>query len=79
MNIRPGEKIDWFMVIAELCNFHDQTIKNIAIAIATPQSTVQGWKLGATPKYEDGERLIGLWEQITKKSRESVYRVKLHS
>lgn len=74
MNLSPDEKIDWFRIIAVLCNCHGYTETAIAIAVDMPRTTVLGWKMGATPKYEDGERLIVLWEQVTGTSRSDVPR-----
>lgn len=58
MAIGLDEKIDWFRLIVDLCHHHGYTHSTIAAAVGAPKSTVQGWKQGATPKYEDGERLI---------------------
>ena len=79
MAIGRDEKIDWFRLIVELCCAHGYTHSTIAAAVGAPKSTVQGWKQGSTPKYEDGERLIELWAQVTKNGRESVHRVKRYS
>jgi hypothetical protein len=79
MAISTDEKIDWFRIIVVLCNRHGYTEKRIGGAVDTPRTTVQGWKMGATPKYEDGERLIVLWEQVTGESRETVPKVKRYS
>ncbi len=79
MALAPDEKIDWFRLIVELCGSHGYTHSTIAAAVGAPKSTVQGWKQGATPKYEDGERLIDLWCQVTANGRETVHRVKRHS
>lgn len=79
MALAPDEKIDWFRIIVELCGKHGYTHSTIAAAVAAPKSTVQGWKQGATPKFEDGERLIDLWAQVTRNGRETVHRVKRHS
>jgi len=65
MTIAADEKIDWFRIIITLCNNHGYTEKLIGIAISIPRTTVQGWKMGATPKYDDGERLLILWAQVT--------------
>lgn len=79
MEIGRDEKIDWFRIIVELCHSHSYTHSTIAAAVGAPKSTVQGWKQGSTPKYEDGERLIALWAQVTRNGRESVHRVKRYS
>lgn len=79
MSIAPDEKYDWFRIIVDLCNFHGYTFKTIAAAIHSAASTVQGWKDGASPKYEDGERLIELWAQVTANKRETVHRIKRNS
>ena len=65
MTVATDEKINWFRVIVDLCNLHGYTHKSIAIAVGSEKNTVRGWKMGATPRYEDGERLIALWVQVT--------------
>lgn len=72
MNLSHDEKIDWFRIIVTLCCQHGYTETAIAIAVDMPRTTVLGWKMGATPKFEDGERLIVLWEQVTGTSRDAV-------
>jgi hypothetical protein len=79
MAIGLDEKIDWFRVIVELCHRHGYTHSTISAAVGSPKSTIQGWKQGAAPKYEEGERLIDLWSQVTQNGRETVHRVKRHS
>lgn len=78
MRLKPGEKIDWFRVIVDLCDLHGYTVLTIAVAVQAAKSTVQGWKQGAAPKYEDGERLLELWEMVTRESRETVPKNNLH-
>lgn len=73
------EKIDWFRLIVDLCAIYGYTHSQVAVAVGAPKSTVQGWKQGATPKWEDGERLIALWVTVTGNGRETVHRVKRHS
>jgi transcriptional regulator with XRE-family HTH domain len=79
MAIGPDEKVDWFRVIVELCNAHGYTHSTIATAVGLSKSSVQNWKHGATPKYEEGDRLIELWARVTGKSQETVHRVKRYS
>ncbi len=79
MALPLDEKIDWFRIIVELCGSYGYTHSTIAAAVGSPKSTVQGWKQGATPKFEEGERLIDLWCQVTANGRETVHRVKRHS
>lgn len=70
-----GIRVNWFRVIVDLCTLHAYTHSLIAMAVGAPKSTVQGWKQGATPKWEDGERLVCLWSQVTGKGREELPRV----
>lgn len=72
------EKINWFQIIVDLerMGYRHNTI---AACIGVGKSTVSGWKQGASPRFEDGEVLIGLWEGVTKNGRESVHKVKRHS
>jgi hypothetical protein len=71
-------RVWWFRVIADLCA-HGYTYQTIAIAVGVGLSTVRDWKNGARPKYEDGDRLIELWCQVTKNLRESVPRISRYS
>lgn len=77
--VDPDEKIDWFRVIVELCTLHGYTHALIAMAVGAGKSTVQGWKQGSTPAWDEGERLIALWCSVTGNGRETVHRVKRHS
>lgn len=79
MEIGLHEKIDWFRVIVELCGDHGYTHSTIAAAVGMTKGSVQHWKQGGCPKFEEGERLIDLWAQVTGKSQEVVHRVKRHS
>jgi hypothetical protein len=67
---RSGEKllVDWFRVIIDVCG-EGHTHSTIAMACGTAKSTVQGWKQGATPRWEEGDALIDLWCQVVGKSR----------
>lgn len=78
MLISQDEKVDWFRIVCDLCA-NGYTHATIAAAIGAGKSTVQGWKQGSTPNYEDGERLITLWCAVTQNGRESVRRVKRYS
>lgn len=71
MTVGKDEKVDWFRVIMDLCR-KGYTHSTIAAAVGAPKSTVQGWKQGAAPKWEDGERLIDCWTQVTGKTRDEL-------
>lgn len=73
------EKIDWFRVIVELCYSHGYTHETIAAAVGLSKSSVQNWKNGASPKFEEGNRLIELWARVTGKGQETVHRVNRYS
>jgi hypothetical protein len=79
VSIDLDERVDWFRVIVELCHSHGYTHASIAMACGSNKSTVQGWKQGATPRWEEGERLIDLWSQVTRNGRETVHVVRRHS
>lgn len=80
MIIGQNEKIDWFRIIIDLCSDkHGYTHATIGAAVGAPKSTVQGWKMGAEPRWKDGERLIHLWTSVTRNSRETVPTVGRHS
>jgi hypothetical protein len=77
-HLAPDEKVDWFRVIVEVCRY-SHTHSTIAMACGTAKSTVQGWKQGATPRWDEGEKLIELWCQVTGNGRETVHRVGRYS
>ena len=78
MTIQPNEKINWFLVIIGLeRKGYSQT--SIAVVLDKGQSTIYGWKMGSTPKWEDGERLIELWSSVTGNNRETVPKVGRYS
>lgn len=64
--IRSKGRTDWFRILADLQR-HGISNSKAAALIGVPQSTLAGWK-GPTqpePSYEDGWRLVTLWEQVT--------------
>ncbi|OGT02869.1 MAG: hypothetical protein A2143_05920 [Gallionellales bacterium RBG_16_57_15] len=78
MTAAHDEKIDWFRVIVDLCN-RGYSHRTIAAVTSVATNTVRGWRDGARPRYEDGERLIALWSQVTGNSQETVHRINRHS
>lgn len=78
MLLDRDEKIDWFRVIIDL-ERSGYSFTSIATVTGAARSTIIGWKQGSTPRFEDGLRLIDLWEAVTKKSRETVHTVKRYS
>lgn len=65
------ERIDWFRVIVDLDKRgYGATI--VALSIDVPKTTLLGWKQGSRPRYEEGDRLLGLWCRVTEKPREAV-------
>ena len=75
MALRSPGGIDWWQIIVDLCR-NGHTHASIATAVRVGKSTVAGWKEGSCPRYEDGDILIGLWEQVTGNSRDSVHRLR---
>lgn len=78
IELAKDERIDWFRVITDL-ERAGYPHNAIAVYVGVGKRTVGGWKQGASPKTEDGLRLIGLWSLVTKNGRESAPRVKRHS
>lgn len=78
MALAPDEKIDWFRLIVELERVGYSHL-SIAAAVGVAKRTVGGWKQGSSPRFEEGERLIDLWCQVTANGRETAHRVKRHS
>lgn len=80
MQIQGDERIDWFRVIVvDLCNAHGYKHSTIAAAIGTARSTVRGWIMGSEPRFDDGERLLTLWADVTKKRRETAPTISRYS
>lgn len=75
MKARSVPGVDWFKLITQLCTQHDYTHVLIAMAVGVSKSTVQGWKQGATPRWEDGNRLVCLWCRVTGNGRDELPRV----
>lgn len=69
-----NSSVDWFQVITDLSKL-GYTLHSIAIAIGVAKSTLIGWKQGAEPKYQDGERLVALWSRITESDRDRLPRL----
>ena len=78
MALQIDEKVDWFRLIIDLERV-GYSHATLAAAIGAPKSTVHGWKQGANPNWECGERLIDFWIQVTGNGRDSVHVVKRHS
>lgn len=78
MSVAPDEKIDWFSLFVDLGE-NGYSLRAISAAVMVPVPTLHGWKQGASPKYEEGERFIDLWLAVTGNVRESVRTVKRHS
>lgn len=74
MNDRDDLRVNWFLVIVELCR-RGYTHMTVAAAVGVPKSTVQGWKQGAEPRHSDGERMVMLWCQVTGLDRDSLPKV----
>lgn len=71
-------RVDWFRLITNLQR-HGYTLSDIAAALGMARTTVHGWKSGAFPRYDDGDRLISLWSQVSGECRETVPRVDKYS
>ncbi|WP_295539249.1 hypothetical protein [uncultured Pseudacidovorax sp.] len=70
-DVRP---VSWWHIVVDL-ERHGYTHALIAAAVDVGRSTVQGWKnLDATPRHDDGERLIALWLDVTKRTRDDLPR-----
>jgi hypothetical protein len=67
-------RVHWFRIITDL-ERSGYSQAAIGAAIGTPKSTMHGWKQGASPKYEDGYRLIALWSRVTGSSPQDIPRI----
>lgn len=65
-----AERIDWFEVLMDLQR-KGYSPATIGMAIDVPRTTINGWRdLGASPRHEDGEKLIALWCSVLGSTRE---------
>lgn len=64
-------QVDWFRVITDI-ERTGMTQQKIARHVIASKSTVAYWKQGNEPRYCDGERLIRLWELVTKRSADDL-------
>lgn len=66
----PG--VSWWHVITEM-ERNGYTHAAMAAAIGSTRGTVEGWKnKSASPRHEDGERMIALWRVVTGRAREDL-------
>lgn len=65
---------DWFRIILDVGR-HGHIHSTIAMACGTAKSTVQGWKQGAVPRWNEGERLVCLWCSVSGKGRDELPRI----
>lgn len=56
-------RTDWFRVIEDVCRA-GYTLRTISHDIDVPISTLHGWKSGASPDFDDGQRLAKLWRFV---------------
>src|SRR3546814_11541530 len=73
--VREGLRVDWFRVLVDLRRL-GWTSARVAGEIDMPRTTVDGWKAGAVPRYDPGERLVALWVEVTGNARGDVPRVR---
>jgi hypothetical protein len=66
------QSVDWFRVIVDLRR-NGYTHAAIGAALQVARTTVLQWQGGSRPRFEDGERLLTLFETVTGKSRNSVF------
>lgn len=64
-------RICWFRVFVDL-KMKQWSPQRIEKELDIARSTMLGWRAGASPKHEDGELLIALWQEVTGKTRESL-------
>jgi hypothetical protein len=64
-------RVNWFRVIIDI-SVNGYTAAKIGTATGMSKATVLNWKQGAEPKHCDGERIIGLWCEVTGLRRENL-------
>lgn len=64
-------RISWFRVFGELSG-RGWNLYRIAEEFDINRTTMLGWKAGASPKHEDGETIIRLWQIVTNKTRDEL-------
>lgn len=60
MTLPQGTRVDWFRLIVALTNA-GLSQREQARLVGVALGTLNGWKSGAQPKHDDGERLIQLY------------------
>lgn len=70
-------RVDWFRLIADL-NRAGHSTRRFADILGIPRTTIEGWKSGAEPKHADGERLIALWCEQLRRSRDQLPMIRRH-
>lgn len=71
LRLQVEPRVDWFAILADLQR-KGLPVSAVALQIGVPRTTLLGYKQGAEPKHADGERLVGLWVQITEHARDRV-------
>lgn len=68
----PDKQVDWFQLLLDVQR-KGYTLVNISSAIDVPRTTMLGWRdLEASPRHQDGERLIALWCNVTACQRDDL-------
>ncbi len=75
---RPVFPVDWFRVLVDLKRAGFSTY-GISQETGIPKATIQGYKAGAEPSHENGEKLVALWCTATANSRETVHHLDRYS
>src|SRR3546814_16462590 len=74
VGVRDGLRVGWFRGLVDLRRL-GWTSARVAGESDMPRTTVDGWKAGAVPRYDPGERLVALWVEVTGNARGDVPRV----
>lgn len=78
MILERNERVDWFRLTTDLI-YEGHTVVSIAAAIDARKSTVRAWRMGCSPRFEDGARLIAFWCKVTGKGQDFVPKVNRYS
>jgi hypothetical protein len=71
-------RVDWFSIFDDLKR-QGFSLYEVEMRISVPKATLHGWKSGAEPKYCEGERLLWLWSEVTRRPRESAPKISRYS
>lgn len=65
------QRVDWFMVLADLQRFGFSNV-SVAHQVDVPRSSLATYKEGSEPSHAVGEKLIAFWCACTARTRDEL-------